>query len=162
MSERSKYLNKWDREHSRQIHLKFNLKNDEELLDSLSKIGNMQGYFKFLAYKDIHRQKLVDARGFKLPDFNSKSESYFIGSMVRRIWLQIAVIEHGFCDEFINEFFCDNRRNSDWFSSMKDINAYDYLGYASQRLIDDPYLDTSDSPFMKIPLEELGVKLDEE
>lgn len=49
-----------DKKHSRQIHLKFNIQNDADVLAQLSKQRSMQGYIRDLIREDISRQEALE------------------------------------------------------------------------------------------------------
>lgn len=44
---------KYDREHTRKVMLKFNKKHDADILQKLGEVGNMQGYIKTLIRADM-------------------------------------------------------------------------------------------------------------
>lgn len=44
---------KYDKEHTRQITFKFNLKTDADILERLDSVENRQGYIKYLVRNDI-------------------------------------------------------------------------------------------------------------
>lgn len=44
---------KWDRENTRQVKFKFNLRTDSDILDMLDAQDNIQGYVKSLIRADI-------------------------------------------------------------------------------------------------------------
>lgn len=46
---------RWDRENTRQIKFKFNLRTDADILRHLEAQGNVQGYVKRLIREDIAR-----------------------------------------------------------------------------------------------------------
>lgn len=46
---------KWDRENTKQVKFKFNLRTDADILAHLEKQGNVQGYVKRLIRDDISR-----------------------------------------------------------------------------------------------------------
>ena len=45
---------RYDKRNTRQIRLKLNLTTDKDILDHLSKVGNMQGYIKELIREDMN------------------------------------------------------------------------------------------------------------
>lgn len=49
---------KYDKKNTRRICLKFNLKNDADILEKLDEVSNMQGYIKELIRQDL-RSKVV-------------------------------------------------------------------------------------------------------
>lgn len=54
VSESQKESNKkYDKNNTKQIKLKLNLKTDKDILDKLNSVGNKQGYIKSLIRKDI-------------------------------------------------------------------------------------------------------------
>lgn len=44
---------KYDKNNTKQLMLKLNLKTDKDILDKLNSVGNKQGYIKSLIRKDI-------------------------------------------------------------------------------------------------------------
>lgn len=44
---------RYDKQHTRQIILKLNIKTDNDILKRLDQVGNKQGYIKSLIRKDI-------------------------------------------------------------------------------------------------------------
>ena len=44
---------KYDKNNTKQLMLKLNLKTDKDILDKLNSVGNKQGYIKNLIRKDI-------------------------------------------------------------------------------------------------------------
>lgn len=46
---------KYDREHTRQIHLKLNRRTDGDVLEKLDSVPSKQGYIKELIREDIER-----------------------------------------------------------------------------------------------------------
>ena len=46
---------RYDAKNTKQIRLKLNLKTDADILEHLSKVGNMQGYIKELIRADINK-----------------------------------------------------------------------------------------------------------
>lgn len=46
---------KYDREHTKQIHLKLNKRTDKDVIERLLGTGNIQGYIKGLIRADIER-----------------------------------------------------------------------------------------------------------
>lgn len=53
---RTKAQAKYDAEHTTGIYLKFNNKNDADILDMLASVSNKQGYIKELIRADIKRR----------------------------------------------------------------------------------------------------------
>lgn len=54
VSESQKESNKkYDKNNTKQIKLKLNLKTDKDILDKLNSVGNKQGYIKKLIRNDI-------------------------------------------------------------------------------------------------------------
>lgn len=51
---------KYDKAHTRQFTLKFNLKTDKDILEKLDSVENKQGYVKALIRADIDKQNHVD------------------------------------------------------------------------------------------------------
>ena len=49
------YFSKYDAEHTMQIKLKLNKKNDRDIIDQLNKVENKQGYIKCLIREDIKK-----------------------------------------------------------------------------------------------------------
>lgn len=47
---------KYDAEHTTGVYLKFNTKNDADILDMLASVSNKQGYIKELIRADIKRR----------------------------------------------------------------------------------------------------------
>ena len=48
---------RWDRDNTKQVKCKFNLRTDDDILKHLQKQGNVQGYLKRLIREDIARQQ---------------------------------------------------------------------------------------------------------
>ncbi len=46
---------KYDKEHTKSIHLKFNINSDADILDKLDKVESKQGYIKELIRKDLRQ-----------------------------------------------------------------------------------------------------------
>lgn len=51
-----KAVKKYDAEHTRQYHLKLNIKTDADIIKQLSKQENVQGYLKKVIRNDIVRE----------------------------------------------------------------------------------------------------------
>jgi uncharacterized protein (DUF4415 family) len=51
---------KWDKDNTKQIKCKFNLRTDDDILKHLQKQGNVQGYLKRLIREDIARHQAQD------------------------------------------------------------------------------------------------------
>lgn len=49
---------KWDRQNTRQVKFKFNVRTDADILSHLDKQQNVQGYVKHLIRDDIARDRL--------------------------------------------------------------------------------------------------------
>ena len=52
---RRRAVKKYDKTHTKQIHLKFNLESDADILNHLEQKENMQGYIKQLIREDMKR-----------------------------------------------------------------------------------------------------------
>ena len=50
-----KAVYKYDREHTRQVHLKLNRRTDVDVLEKLDSVPNKQGYIKGLIRADLER-----------------------------------------------------------------------------------------------------------
>lgn len=50
-----KAVRKYDKEHTKQIMLKFNLETDADILAKLEEVENKQGYIKQLIRQDIEK-----------------------------------------------------------------------------------------------------------
>ena len=50
-----KAVYKYDREHTRQVHLKLNRRTEVDVLEKLDSVPNKQGYIKGLIRADIER-----------------------------------------------------------------------------------------------------------
>lgn len=50
-----KAQNKYDKEHTRQVHLKLNRRTDEDVLEKLDSVPSKQGYIKDLIRADLRR-----------------------------------------------------------------------------------------------------------
>lgn len=46
---------KYDAEHTRQVHLKLNLRTDDDVLEKLDSVPSKQGYIKRLIREDLER-----------------------------------------------------------------------------------------------------------
>ena len=62
LSEESRHKRKqtnarWDRDNTKQVKCKFNLRTDDDILKHLQKQGNVQGYLKRLIREDIAKSK---------------------------------------------------------------------------------------------------------
>lgn len=54
---RRRAVKKYDKTHTKQVHLKFNLESDIDILDHLKKQENVQGYIKRLIRADMEQNK---------------------------------------------------------------------------------------------------------
>lgn len=52
---------RYDREHTKQVMLKLNLRTDRDILDKLAQTGNMQGYIKRLIRDDMRGDQNYEA-----------------------------------------------------------------------------------------------------
>lgn len=52
-----KASNKYDKENTKQISLRLNLRTDADILEHLETVGSKQGYIKQLIREDIKRNK---------------------------------------------------------------------------------------------------------
>ena len=52
---RRRAVKKYDKTHTKQVHLKFNLESDADILNHLEQKENVQGYIKQLIREDMQR-----------------------------------------------------------------------------------------------------------
>lgn len=57
MDNYNEYFKEWDKKNRKAFNLRFNVKNDSDILEWIEKIPNFQKYIKDLIRKDIIRNK---------------------------------------------------------------------------------------------------------
>ena len=54
---RRRAVKKYDKTHTKQVHLKFNLESDADILNHLEQKENVQGYIKQLIREDMKKEQ---------------------------------------------------------------------------------------------------------